>query len=177
MLDIVAEAIAFFFETREEHVFDLASVLTWGYVLGPVNQDQVGLATAALGQQGFTSVKAIVRDEGQGLFEIHVSELRIHTLDSFAARSKGWPNSPSRTAFKSSTGAWTPTGARIQSKAAMGTLTRLRPKLPATGSWRSIRPPTPWMHTLCAFCWETPVSGRRLSVRLCGMRRAGFPLE
>ena len=89
MLDIVAEAIAFYNETRSEQVFHLTSILTWGYVLGPVNQEQVGPATAALGKLGFSGVKAIMQEEGQRQFEIHVSELRVHTADSFAARVKG----------------------------------------------------------------------------------------
>ena len=69
MLDIVAEAIAFFNETRDEQVFDLASVLTWGYVLGPVNQDQVGPATAGSASRASAASRRSCRMKGKGFLK------------------------------------------------------------------------------------------------------------
>ena len=67
-----------------------------------------------------------MQDEGQGLFEIRLSELRVHTVDSFAARVQELAEFARQNGFQildwSVDADWSPeTGKR-----AMGRLTRLR---------------------------------------------------
>ena len=87
MSDLVAEAIAFFNETREEGEFDLQSPLVWGYVLGSLRPEQVEPLVAAIRQQGFGDVTQDVSLGGEPP-RIRVSEQRIHTAESFAERVK-----------------------------------------------------------------------------------------
>lgn len=88
-MDIVAEALAFFNEVRGENDLDLASPLTWGYILGPLGEGQVEAVKEALGRQGFAGVAAVRQEGSESLHEVHFSEVRIHTPDSFAERIQG----------------------------------------------------------------------------------------
>jgi hypothetical protein len=87
--DIVSEAAAFYNEVWDEDELDLASVLRWGYALGPLRPDQVDAVVAAVGRQGFTRIEAVPQDEDESLREVRFSEVRVHTPDSFAERVRG----------------------------------------------------------------------------------------
>jgi len=89
MPDIVAEAVTFFNEVRDEHMLDLASVLTWGYVLGPLDESQADAVIEALSQQGFGRAEAVCREEDPSLREVRFLEATVHTPDSFAQRIQG----------------------------------------------------------------------------------------
>jgi hypothetical protein len=89
MSDVVAEAVAFYNQTRDEGELDLASALGWSYALGPLRPDQVDAVVAAVGRQGFTRIEAVPQDGDPKLREVRFSEVRAHTLDSFAERVRG----------------------------------------------------------------------------------------
>jgi hypothetical protein len=89
MPDIVAEAAAFFNETGRDPEFDLSLPLVWGYVLGPLRQEQIEPVTALLGEQGFMNVEPALQEGSHELFEVFFSEVRVHTLDSYADRIRG----------------------------------------------------------------------------------------
>ncbi|MGD0898976.1 MAG: DUF2007 domain-containing protein, partial [Thermoguttaceae bacterium] len=87
--DIVEEAVAFFNETAEDEQFDLSLPAVCGYVLAPLEFDQIEPLTTLLLEQGFADVEAVPREEDRDLFELQFSEERVHTVDSYADRVEG----------------------------------------------------------------------------------------
>jgi membrane protease YdiL (CAAX protease family) len=89
MPDIAAEAVGFYNEVWDEGELDLASALAWGYVLGPLREDQVDAVKEAIGQQGFAAIEVVPQEEDPSRREVRFSEVGIHTPDSFAGRIRG----------------------------------------------------------------------------------------
>jgi hypothetical protein len=91
MADIVAEAISFFNDlSKGNRDLDLASPLNWSYLLllAPATEEQVYSVAALLRQQGFTEVVPMRDDGRQRSFLIHLSEVKVHTVESYADRVK-----------------------------------------------------------------------------------------
>jgi len=91
MADIVAEAISIFNDlSKGNKDLDLASPINWSYLLllTPATEKQADSVAALLRQQGFTEVVPMRDDGRQRSFLIHLSEVKVHTVGSYADRMK-----------------------------------------------------------------------------------------
>jgi hypothetical protein len=91
MSDIRAEATSFFDGiSKDNNQMDLASALNWSYLLvfSPGTEGRVDSAMAFLREQCFTTVEPLPESGPHRSVHIHLSELKVHTVESFVQRVK-----------------------------------------------------------------------------------------
>jgi hypothetical protein len=66
--------------------FDTAGPLRWSFLLDGAAEDQVGPLMDEAGRLGFAEVEPMADEEREGRYTLWLSEVRVHTAESFARR-------------------------------------------------------------------------------------------